>query len=160
MPRPAMIAYVPLGWALWILTVLAPVGTSWASAPCTDSIDGLRALVADRAFPMTWYETSMDDGKPLVLSLLERNGRLVLQFLKTGEGLWAEGTTTVCVEGTEVEARIAADQVQLGPAASLATQLAFANGGRFLLTRHGTDQLRVRTTGWSGTFTARPLKRP
>lgn len=96
----------------------------------------------------------MDDGKPLVFSLVERQGVLYLEFIKTGEGLWAEGAGIVCRDGTEVVARIAREQMRLGPAATGAVRYLFANGGEFTLTKVGTERLRIETSGWSGTFSS------
>ena len=97
----------------------------------------------------------MDDGKPLVLSILERNGSLFLEFDKTGEGLWAEGAGVVCPQGTDLQVRFVSEQVRLGPAANWATRYTFANGGELTLTRLGAERLRIETTGWSGTFSSR-----
>lgn len=99
----------------------------------------------------------MDDGKPLVLSILERNGSLFLEFIKTGEGLWVEGASILCRNGPDLEARFPVKQVRLGPAANWATRYAFTNGGQFTLTKVG-DQLRIATTGWSGTFSSGAMK--
>ncbi len=38
----------------------------------------------------------MGDGKPLVVSILERNGALFLEFIKTREGLWAQSEGRIC----------------------------------------------------------------
>ena len=97
----------------------------------------------------------MDDGKPLVLSILERNGTLFLAFVKTGEGLWAEGAGIVCTNGSDVEARFVNEEVRTGPAANWATRYALTNGAQFTLTKLGSQQLRIATAGWSGTFACR-----
>lgn len=41
----------------------------------------------------------MDDGKPLLLTIMEKDGLLFLRLVKSGEGLWAEGACTVCRNG-------------------------------------------------------------
>jgi hypothetical protein len=94
----------------------------------------------------------MDDGKPLVMSILERNGSLFLEFTKTGEGLWAASSGVICKTGTDFEARFSGKQIRLGPAANLILRLALRNGGTFTLTKLGPDQLRIATSSWSGTF--------
>jgi hypothetical protein len=147
-------------WAVFFLfPLLWLIGECRASPPCAATISDLRALLADQSFPLQWHETTMDDGKPLVLSILERNGSLVLEFVKTGEGRWAESASIVCLKaGADLEARFAQGQVRLGPAANWAMQYTLANGGKFTLTKLGAEQLRIATTGWSGTFSSRQKK--
>ena len=140
-----------------MLALLAPDGH--AAPSCATTIRDLKALMADASFPLKWHETTMDDGRPLVLSILERNGALLLEFVKTGDGLWAESAVVVCWKGSDLEASFTAEQVRLGPAANFATQVVFAGGGQFTLTRPGAEQLRVATTGWSGTFSSSPAPR-
>ena len=94
----------------------------------------------------------MDDGKPLVVLLVERDGVLLLEFVKTGEGLWAEISADVCAAGARLEARTSKRQVRLGPAANWTLRLALANGGVFTLQRDAANQLRIGTRGWSGRF--------
>jgi hypothetical protein len=147
-------------WAgRFLLSVMSLTGDCHASPPCAETIGDLRALLADPSFPLKWYETTMDDDKPLVLSILERNGSLSLEFVKTGEGLWAESACAVCMKGEDLEARFGAEQVRLGPSAGWATRYTFANGGQFTLTRLDAEQLRIATTGWSGTFSSREKKK-
>ena len=110
-------------------------------------------MLGDQAFSLKWKETSMDDGKPMVVSILERRGSLLLEFVKTGEGLWAESTGVICKTATGLEMRIAAEHIQLGAAANWVMRYAVGNGGKFTLTRLGTGQLRIATRGWNGTFT-------
>ncbi len=98
----------------------------------------------------------MGDGKPLVVSILERNGALFLEFIKTREGLWAQSEGRICRAGTDFEIRFDAGQIHLGPAANWVLRLALGNGGKFTLTRLAPDQLRIATAGWSGTFSPKP----
>jgi hypothetical protein len=113
----------------------------------------------DPAFPLKWHETTMDDGKPLVVSIHERGGTLHLEFIKIGEGLWAETAGIICAKDADLETRFTSEQIRMGPAAGWATRAAFANGGHFTLARLGTDRLRIETTGWSGTFSSRDFPR-
>jgi hypothetical protein len=122
------------------------------ASSCASTIAGLRSLLADESFALEWRETTMDDEKPLVLSVLERDGTLFLMFVKTGEGLWAEGAGVVCREGPYFEMRLAAERLRIGPAASWAARYAFANGAQFTLARLGAQRLRIETVGWSGVF--------
>ena len=126
-----------------------------AAAGCATSIDALRGLFADPAFPLKWYETTMDDDKPLVLSILEKQGVLSLEFVKTGEGLWAEAAGVVCSTPAGLEARFTADQVRIGPACGFAARLTLSGGGQFLLTRIEAQILRVQAGGWNGLFSSR-----
>lgn len=99
----------------------------------------------------------MDDGKPLVVSILEKNGVLFLEFTKTREGLWAESTGIICkTSGTDLETRFNGEQVRLGPAASWILRQALGSGGKFTLTKLGPEQLRIATNGWSGSFSPLP----
>lgn len=94
----------------------------------------------------------MNDGKPLVVSIVERNGALSLEFMKTGEGLWAEISGAVCKSGVDLEVRMRKEQISLGPAANWVLSLALANGGVFTLHRRVANELHIETQGWSGRF--------
>ncbi len=108
--------------------------------------------MSEPGLPREWAETTMDDGKPLLMSIDESNGFLVLGFTKTGEGLWAQSTGVICKSGAVFEARFSAQQIRLGPAAGWLLRSALKNGGRFTLTKLAPDQLRIATRGWSGEF--------
>jgi hypothetical protein len=138
-----------------LLASLAIAGGALAAPHCASSIEDLRAVVSDPAFPLKWRETTMDDGKPLTFSLTERHGALFLEFVKTNEGLWAEGAGVVCRDGSEIVARIAREQLRVGPAANGATRYLLSNGGEFKLTKVDAGHLRIETFGWAGTFAAR-----
>jgi hypothetical protein len=125
------------------------------SQTCAATISELRVMLADQAFPLKWEETSMEDGKPLVVSIHEKNGNLFLEFVKTREGLWAESASVICKTGTDIETRFTAKQIRLGPAANWVLRYALGSGGRFTLTRIGPEQLQIATSGWSGVFSAR-----
>ncbi|HVZ45716.1 MAG TPA: hypothetical protein VHA82_18050 [Ramlibacter sp.] len=118
---------------------------------CASSVEEVAALLGEKRLPQAWVETSMADGKPLVMSLAQRDGVLFMQFYKTHEGLWAQGPVAVCASNDEVVAEIAPGRVALGPAAHWLLRQALANGARFRLARLGR-RLRVATTGWSGIF--------
>lgn len=121
------------------------------AAQCASSLPEFRQLAGDPAFPLRWQETSMDDGKPMVVSIVERNGALVLTLVKTGESLWAEGAGVICRSGADLEARLSKDQLRLGPAANWLTRLALADGCAITL-RRVSKYLRIATRGWSGLF--------
>lgn len=97
----------------------------------------------------------MDDGKPLVVSIRENNGNILLEFIKTREGLWAESAGVICKTGTDIETRFAGKDIRLGPAANWVLRYALGNGGKFILTRLGPEQLKIATSGWSGVFSPR-----
>ena len=123
---------------------------------CAATISELRVMLGDQAFPLKWEETTMDDGKPLVVSILEHDGYLFLEFIKTSEGLWAESTGVICKTGTYLETRFTGEQIRLGPAANWVLRLALRNGGKFILANIGAGQLRITTSGWSGIFSPTP----
>jgi hypothetical protein len=75
-------------------------------------------MTGESAFPLKWTETTMGDGKPLVVSISERQGMLALEFTKTREGLWAESTGVICRSGGDLEIVFSREQVRLGPAAN------------------------------------------
>lgn len=111
-------------------------------------------MLGEQAFPLKWEETSMDDGKPLVVSISENNEALFLGFIKTHEGLWAESFGVICKTGTNLEFRFTKDQIHMGSAASWVMRYALKNGGKFTLTKLGVDRLGIATKGWSGNFSA------
>ena len=123
--------------------------------PCAKNIPELNQVWGDTAFPLKWQETSMSDGKPLVVSIQEKNGKLHLQFVKALEGLWAESTGYICPVGNELEIEFTGDDIRLGPAANWLIKLAIGNGGKFSLQRIGPQQLRIKTSGWQGLFSSK-----
>jgi hypothetical protein len=127
------------------------------SPPCAESVVALRSLAGEDGFPLAWEETGMADGKPLRVAISERNGELFMEFVKAGEGLWAQSSGRICKAGSNLEARFGADQIRLGPAANWILRAALGRGGQFTLTRLAPERLRIETTGWSGTFVAAAL---
>lgn len=119
---------------------------------CASTIKELRILAGDPIFSKRWAEVSMDDGKPMVVSIIERDGKLLIEFIKTGEGLWAEISGVICKTGLDLEARTSKEQIVIGPAANWMLSLAIGNGGVFTLRRHISNQLQIETQGWSGRF--------
>ena len=122
------------------------------SQTCATTISELRVMLSDQTFPLSWEETTMDDKNPLVVSIYENNGHLVLEFTKTREGLWAESIGIICKAGTKLEAHFTSEQIRLGPAANWLLRYALGKGGKFTLTMLGAEQLRIATNGWSGNF--------
>ncbi len=144
---------MPRTCLLVLLMLLCSWRSSVLAAPdCVTTISELRAMLADRRDSLQWVETTMDDGKPLVVSIVERHGSLVLVFIKTHEGLWAEGTGAVCSAGADFEIRFAKDQLRMGPASGWLLRSLLGQGGTFTMTRLGANQMRIATSGWSGTF--------
>jgi len=147
-PPPLAVAAAFAGFIAFI----HPVAAAAAGAGCAATMGELRTLLADPAFPMLWLETAMDDGKPLVLTLLERDGALFMRFEKTSEGLWAEGASVVCRDGASYDIRFAEGKLRIGPAANLLIQYTLQNGGQFSFTRMDSRRMQISTSGWSGTF--------
>jgi hypothetical protein len=156
-PKPASKGSVPDKYSVCgsLLQLLAGSFDVHAVPACAATLHELRALAGDPAFPLTWHETSMDDGKPLVVSIFEKGGKIHLEFVKTGEGLWAESAGVICATDAHLETHFDADQIRLGPAAGWVARAAFGNGGKFALVRLGSDGLRITTSGWSGMFSSR-----
>lgn len=137
-----------------VLLSLLLSGPALASEPsgCATSIGELMAMNGDQAFPLKWKETTMDDGRPLLVSIAEKNGALAFEFIKSGKGLWAETAGAVCRSGADLEIRFTGEQIHFGPAAGRMLRLLLGNGGQFTLTRLGPEQLRIATRGWQGDF--------
>lgn len=123
-----------------------------APAVCAETLEALRVLMADPTLPVRWRETTMDDGRPLVMSILERDGLLFLSFSKTHEGTWLEGAVAVCARGAHWAARFSGRKVHVGPAAHWAMRHTLSRGADITLTRLDSSRLRISTSGWSGTF--------
>lgn len=141
----------------FFLCLLALAGADAMAAPaCVTSINELRNALGDQRASLQWEEISMNDGKPLVVSIFESKGALVLEFVKTREGLWAEGTGAVCSSGADLEISFDKDQLRMGPASGWLLRSLLGQGGKFTLTRLSANQLRIATSGWSGTFVPKP----
>jgi len=141
----------------FFLCLLALAGADAMAAPaCVTSINELRNALGDQRASLQWEETSMDDGKPLVVSIFESKGALVLEFVKTKEGLWAEGSGAICGAGANFEISFDKNQLRMGPASGWLLRSLLGQGGKFTLTRLSADQLRIATSGWSGTFVPKP----
>lgn len=140
--------------AMLLLPTLMAACPSRANEPqrCATSPGELRVLLGAPTFALSWEETSMRDGKPLVVSIGEKNGALHLLFTKTGEGLWAESTGALCQTGADLEIRFSRQQIRVGPAAGWVVRQALEGGGAFKLTTLGAQRLRIATTGWDGVF--------
>jgi hypothetical protein len=123
--------------------------------PCAKNIHELNLAWGHSPFPLKWRETSMSDGKPLMVSIQERNGGFFIQFVKEKEGLWAESTGVICQAGSELEIEFNGDQLRLGPAANWLIRMAIGGGGKFSLSRVEGDQLRIQTRGWQGFFSSK-----
>ena len=135
-----------------ILLALALSVRGQDSSGCASTVREFRSLLGDSAYSTVWTEISMDDGRPLVVSIAERNGALFLEFTKTGAGLWAEISGTICKSGVDFEVRTTREQIHLGPAATWMLGLALTNSGVFTLRRRAPNQLQIETQGWSGRF--------
>jgi hypothetical protein len=144
----------PTRGAVLCALLLSTSACAQQAVACAATLADLRTLLGDANFPLNWRETSMRDGRPLLVSVQEHDGALALEFTKTGEGLWARSSGTLCRTDQGLEIRISAQQVQVGPAAHWVLRLALGNGGTFTLTRPAPAQLHIATAGWSGLFAA------
>ena len=89
--------------SLFLLACLnvACISASAGTSGCAATVQELARMTGEPAFPLKWTETTMGDGKPLLVSISERQGVLALEFTKTREGLWAESTGVICPSGVE-----------------------------------------------------------
>jgi hypothetical protein len=139
---------------LWSL--LLPLGSqAQETRPCAASIEELKLMLGDQTFPLRWEETTMTDGKPLMVAILEKNNSLYLQFIKDKEGLWAESRGVICQAGSELGIEFTREQIRFGPAANWILRLAMGNGGKFVLSRIDAGKLQISTNGWQGVFVRR-----
>lgn len=130
-----------------LLAALPPAALPSCDAPASELA---RVIAAG-----SWRETTMTDGKPLILDIAERDGRVFIRFVKAAEGLWAEGHADICGAPAGVHARLRQDDLVLGPAANWFIRRVLRQGGaRFDIARLPDGRLRVATTGWSGEFVA------
>ena len=100
----------------------------------------------------------MDDGKPMLVSIIEQDGKLALEFIKTGEGLLANISGIICKAGTELEARFSKEEILLGPAANLMLRLVIADGGVFTFSYRTPNELKINLQGWNGRFVPATVK--
>jgi hypothetical protein len=137
---------------LWLPLLLPPIGQAQETRRCAASIGELKSMLGDQTFPLRWEETTMSDGKPLMVSILEKNNSLLLQFIKDKEGLWAESRGVICQAGSELGIEFTREQIRFGPAANWLLRVAMGNGGKFVLNRVDAGQLQITTSGWQGVF--------
>lgn len=121
-------------------------------AACAGNVAQLRAMLDDPAFPLQWEETGMSDARPLLVTIDDRGNGLFISFVKTREGLLAEGPAEVCSRAGRLEARFHADGLRLGPAASFMLRTALRSGVGVGLERNAPGRLRIGTIGWRGDF--------
>ena len=130
-----------------------PLGAH-AGTACAASLAELRALLGDPEFPLHWRETTMKDGRPLELTIGERDDVLFVSIEKDHEGVWVQGPGALCAKGENLEIHFARNTMTIGSAAHWAVRWSLAAGADFTLSRLDASRLRVRTTGWSGQFVA------
>lgn len=135
-----------------VLAGLALASAAQAHAHCATSVAQLRTMLKDQDFPLSWEETGMRDARPLMVTLDDRQGALFISFVKTGEGLLAEGPARVCRDEERIEARFLRETLQLGAAASWMLRNALQAGAAVSLHRVGPGRLRIGTFGWNGDF--------
>jgi len=147
-----------IGLSLFLALLLPAHSHAQAPVRCVTTLVELKALLGDPGFPLQWEETTMDDGKPLVVAITEKDGALSVAVVKTSRGLWADISGSICETEQAMEIRFSAEQIHFGPAASWILRYVLGSGGQFTLTRTGPQQMRVSTTGWSGMFV--PVNKP
>lgn len=139
-----------------LLVLFFMASSVWAKDPtCVKDLAGIRMLFNDTSMPIQWDETTANDGKPLLVDIGEKDGRLFLQFIKTKEGLWAEGTAKVCKGQDGITAEITKKDIKLGEAAPWILRMSMKGGATFKLLREKADKLHISTFGWGGDFVPR-----
>lgn len=121
------------------------------AATCARDLSSFRKIMGNESFPLLWRETTADDGKPLIVKISEENGKLFLQFVKTKEGPWAEGTADICKD-KDIVASISKEQIRLGKAAHWVLKMSMKGGAMFTLKMIKDNVLKISTFGWSGEF--------
>lgn len=121
------------------------------AATCASDLSTFRKIMGNESFPLLWRETTADDGKPLIVKISEEKGKLFLQFVKTKEGPWAEGTADICKD-KDIVASISKEQIRLGKAAHWVLKMSMKGGAKFTLKMIKDDVLKISTFGWSGEF--------
>jgi hypothetical protein len=121
---------------------------------CARNLAQLRQLAGDPALPMRWKEVSMSDGKPLEISITERDGSLFLEFIKLHEGLWAQGKARICRSDAGGDAQLQPAGFHLGPAAHWILRSSFDRGASLNISWPAVGEMRISTPGWTGTFAA------
>jgi hypothetical protein len=137
------------------LLVQPNVSRSLEARACTKNIRDINLAWGSPSFPLKWKETSMSDGKPLTVTIQEKNGSIFLQFIKEKEGLWAESSGLICQVGNDFEIEFTGDEIRLGPAANWMVKLAIGSGGKFSLRRTVNEGLQIKTRGWEGLFSSK-----
>lgn len=137
-----------------MLVALLAFACGASHAGCAGDIQGLRRIAEDPSFPLHWIETGMDDGRPLRLTLSDREGALHFQFDKTPAGLWAEGLGEICATSGALEARFGPGALHPGPDAGWLMRRRLEGGAHLLLTRLQSGELKVSTFGWKSRFAA------
>lgn len=141
----------------FLFILLALTQTSIA-AECVQGIKSLKTLMKNENFALNWTETTADDGKPLMVSISEKDNTLHLEFIKNKEGLWAKGTARICKD-KEITASITKKDISLGKAAPWVMRMSMKDGAKFTLKMIKSDVLKISTFGWSGEFIPTPVER-
>ncbi len=141
------------------LTLLVALSVH-AAPECAKDLAGLKTLLNDPQFPLVWIETSADDGKPLVVTLSERDAKVHLEFDKTKEGLWASGGADICKIDGKVVAHITKDHIKLGKAAHWVVKMSMSGGAKFTLAYLAPNSLHISTFGWKGDFVPQKKEPP
>jgi hypothetical protein len=123
---------------------------------CVNERAGLLKLVGNANFSTEWIETTQDDGKPLVIKMLNQKDKLYFIFDKSKEGIWAEGLIKVCKEKDKLIVKIAKEDIKVGSVAPWLIRLSMRGGAEFKLDLKEKDKMHVSITGWSGDFIPLP----
>ncbi len=126
-----------------------------ADPKCASDLPGALALLGKDHQAATWIETTANDRKPLFIQLSEKDKKLFLFFFKTREGVWAEGTATLCEKSPgkpKLLAKIQKSDMTLGDSAPALIRMGFHDGAEFSLRLAEDGVLGISTFGWGSQF--------
>ncbi len=119
---------------------------------CVSDRAGLLALVGNPNFSSEWIETTQDDGKPLLIKMVNQKDKLYFIFDKSKEGIWAEGLIKVCKEKEKLIVKISKEDIKIGSVTPWLIRISMRGGAEFKLDLKEKEKMRVSITGWSGDF--------
>ena len=120
-----------------------------AQAECADNLEELHEMMGE-GFKLDWRETTANDGKPMMLNITEKGGKLHLVFDKTNEGVWGSGEIKICKNGSSYS--IVASDMQPGKKTPFLLKGAMSGNKTFNLEIPSHNNIKVSGGGWKGTF--------
>lgn len=126
--------------SLILVVMLSFLSWSTAQAQCLRNLEQLRAA----KIKTTWVETTMDDGKPLIIVIHEANRQLEFSAAKAGE-LWLRGEICISLDGKTLTLKNIKATEAVPPLAR--RFLSKPQSGRI-----ENNEVRFSGLGWNGIF--------